>query len=103
MENALSLFNKEIEEKGSVLNNELVTLKDLHKANFDMIQLVIGTGIAHKDDLLNFANIKDLDDINKRWIEYYQKIEVAKDTLIKVSKDNGKDQREALEALINKV
>ncbi|ORY74215.1 hypothetical protein LY90DRAFT_502721 [Neocallimastix californiae] len=102
MENALSLFNKEIEEKGSVLNNELVTLKDLHKANFDMIQSVIGTGIAHKDDLLNFANIKNLDDINKRWIEYYQKIEVAKDTLIKVSKDNGKDQREALEALINK-
>ncbi|KAL6594210.1 hypothetical protein U3516DRAFT_766780 [Neocallimastix sp. 'constans'] len=64
--------------------------------------LYIGTGIAHKDDLLNFANIKDLDDINNRLIEYYQKIEIAKDTLIKVTKENGKDQREALEALINR-
>lgn len=94
--NALTLFTEELNKKGSLLDMELSSLKDENKTTFDMFQSIIGT---HKQDLTEFASIKDVDDLNNRIMKYYEQLENTKSTLIKISKEDGKLQGEALEKL----
>ncbi|ORY46291.1 hypothetical protein LY90DRAFT_509300 [Neocallimastix californiae] len=60
-----------------------------------MIQSVAGTALTSKD-LQEVATLKNIDDINKRIVDYYSKLENTRNTIISLTKESSQEQTNAI-------
>jgi len=93
--NKLTEFFNEFDTRASQFQNEITGLSQENKKLFDMIQSVAGTALTSKD-LQEVATLKNIDDINKRIVDYYSKLENTRNTIISLTKESSQEQTNAI-------
>jgi len=74
-------FLADFDNKNSNFQQEVSSLKENHKHLFDMIQSVAGTAIT-SNDIKGLASLSTINAINNKLVEYYDKLETTRNTII---------------------